>query len=88
VLLAWLWSALLHVLTGPWIGLVWLAAGVALLRYALLAVAALLVRPWPWKLVLLPSVLLWGLLDLLSITGVFSVYGLLRPAEDFVHFQF
>lgn len=87
VLLVWLWSAVLHVLASPWQELFWLGPLIVAVRFALLAAVALLVRPWPWKLVLL-SVLIWGGLDLLATSGLFSVYDLLRPESSFPYFQF
>ena len=50
--------------------------------------AALLVRPWPWKPILFLSVVIWAGLDLLVITGLFDVYGLLQGGEDLLYFEF
>lgn len=88
LLLAFVWSAVFYVLKGPWTHVVWLSAVILVVRYGLLTLAALCVRPWPFKLLLAPSVLLWGVLDLLATLEIFDVYGLLRPAEDFIYFQF
>ncbi len=88
LLLAFVWSALLYVLKGPFSGLTWLSLVIAAMRYGLLAIAALFVRPWPFKIVLLLSVATWAALDLLAIADLFDVYALLQPAEDFIYFQF
>jgi hypothetical protein len=87
-LLAFVWSAIFYVLKGPWGNVVWLSAAILVVRYGLLGLAALFVRPWPFKLVLAGSVLTWGVVDLLAVTGIFDVYGLLMPVEDFIYFQF
>ncbi len=87
-LLAFVWSAVFYILKAPFGHIVWLSALVLVVRYGLLTFAALCLRPWPMKLIVAPSVLLWGLLDLLATMGWFDVYALLRPAEDFIYFQF
>ena len=87
-LLAFIWSAIFYVLRGPWASLTWISVVIMVVRYGLLGLASLCVRPWPFKIVLALSVLTWGTLDLLATTGLFDVYGLLMPVEDFIYFQF
>lgn len=88
LLLAFLWTGLLHVLKAPFWELTWLSVIVVAVRYGLLGLAALFVRPWPFELMMLLSVLIWAGLDLLAITGLFDVYAVLQPGGEFLHFQF
>ncbi|MFH1463865.1 MAG: hypothetical protein ABIO70_05735 [Pseudomonadota bacterium] len=87
-LLVFLWTAVLHILIGPLAAATWPHMLIVLVRYALLVAAGALVRPWWLALGVVGSALLWGLLDLLATTGLFSVYSLLVPSEPFLYFQF
>ena len=80
---------ILHVLNG-WAGsLPAVSVVLTLIRYALLGGIGLMLRSGGLRGAIVALAVIFLVLDILAVTGVFSIYdNPFRPEEDFIHFQF
>src|SRR5688500_18936836 len=65
------------------------SAVIGVMRYGTIASIGLLARPWPMKVAIAVGSLTLLVLDLLALSGIFSIYDAVAPEpQPFIYFQF